>query len=111
MGTAATFAELIANPSAEKVFLAELKLAQHLQGWTKTALWENRAGAGIWHWGGSWSQINAVNPTLAVGTDSTLYANFAGVGLFEWTVAGGWVLINESEPDSIVVSGGILYGN
>ena len=38
MGTETTFAGLIANPRSEKVFLAELKLGQLLQGWDKTTV-------------------------------------------------------------------------
>jgi hypothetical protein len=36
MGTATTFAALIANAESEKVFLAELKLAELITGWTLT---------------------------------------------------------------------------
>ena len=36
MGTATTFAELIAADSSEKVFLAEIKVSQHVTGWAKT---------------------------------------------------------------------------
>ena len=35
MGNATTFAELAANPSSEKVFLAEIRLSELIQTWTK----------------------------------------------------------------------------
>lgn len=36
MGATTTFADLIAAPNSEKVFLAEVQPAEHLQGWTLT---------------------------------------------------------------------------
>jgi inhibitor of cysteine peptidase len=74
-----------------------------------TFLYASFAGAGIWEWDGSWTQLTPGNPVSMVTSGTSLYASFAGNGIYKWD--GSWTQLTPGNPVSMVTSGTNLFAS
>lgn len=123
MGTATTFAELIANAQSEKVFLAELKLAQFPQNWlppTSYGITVEDAVCHISHEAtNSFFWIEGVDLSTYAGTEGSdtpyrvIITDPNGYKLIAYCGAagGGEALTGETSPNNTAVSDSQVEAN